>query len=298
MYGYRLKLPRSLPLPIWACKTSVDRYDWKNRNKPNMIEFFICKASCRTVEIGNQEPIRVFGKSFSCLIGSDDRKSCAADGVNVEIVSVAVTFDEITYRAEELDEGALKEKDTLLLPFMLSDLPMQDWMKIENVMYRFISENVKKDASSKMICTALIYELLAVLDRLVRKDLKANRKKYANYYILKADSILAKRYSEKLTLRSVSEELGITPNYLSALYKSCTGIGFSDRLCRLRMKKAEALVLEGALSASDIAQAVGFDDEGHLRRRFKQYFGIGMKEYRLVNKEQTLYHEKPERKEQ
>lgn len=298
MYGYRLKLPRSLPLPIWACKTSVDRYDWKNRNKPNMIEFSICKASCRTVEIGNQEPIRVFGKSFSCILGSGDRKSCAADGVNVEIVSVAVTFDEITYRAEELDEGDLKEKDTLLLPFMLSDLPMQDWMKIENVMYRFISENVKKDASSKMICTALIYELLAVLDRLVRKDLKANRKKYANYYILKADSILAKRYSEKLTLRSVSEELGITPNYLSALYKSCTGVGFSDRLCRLRMKKAEALVLEGALSASDIAQAVGFDDEGHLRRRFKQYFGIGMKEYRLVNKEQTLYHEKPQRKEQ
>lgn len=298
MYGYRLKLPRSLPLPIWACKTSVDRYDWKNRNKPNMIEFSICKASCRTVEIGNQEPIRVFGKSFSCILGSGDGKSCASDGVNVEIVSVAVTFDEITYRAEELDERDLKEKDTLLLPFMLSDLPMQDWMKIENVMYRFISENVKKDASSKMICTALIYELLAVLDRLVRKDLKANRKKYANYYILKADSILAKRYSEKLTLRSVSEELGITPNYLSALYKSCTGIGFSDRLCRLRMKKAEALVLEGALSASDIAQAVGFDDEGHLRRRFKQYFGIGMKEYRLVNKEQTLYHEKPQRKEQ
>ena len=298
MYGYRLKLPRSLPLPIWACKTSVDRYDWKNRNKPNMIEFSICKASCRTVEIGNQEPIRVFGKSFSCILGSGDRKSCAADGVNVEIVSVAVMFDEITYRAEELDEGDLKGKDTLLLPFMLSDLPMQDWMKIENVMYRFISENVKKDASSKMICTALIYELLAVLDRLVRKDLKANRKKYANYYILKADSILAKRYSEKLTLRSVSEELGITPNYLSALYKSCTGVGFSDRLCEIRMKKAETLVLEGTLSTSNIAQAVGFDDEGHLRRRFKQYFGIGMKEYRLVNKEQTLYHEKPQRKEQ
>lgn len=180
---------------------------------------------------------------------------------------------------------------------MISDLPMQDWMEIENVMYRFIAESVKKDASSKMICASLIYELLAVLDRLERKDLKANHQKYVNYYVLKAESILAKRYSEKLTLKSVSEELGITPNYLSYLYKSCTGIGFSDRLCQLRMKKAEALVLEGALSAFDIAQAVGFDGESHLRRRFKQYFGIGMKEYRLVNKEQTLYHEKPQRKE-
>ena len=74
------------------------------------------------------------------------------------------------------------------------------------------------------------------------------------------------------------------------------GVGFSDRLCEIRMKKAETLVLEGTLSTSNIAQTVGFDDESHLRRRFKQYFGIGMKEYRLVNKEQTLYHEKPQRK--
>ena len=261
-----------------------------------MIEFSICKASCRTVEIGNQAPITVFGKSFSCIFGNDDIKSYTEDGVNVEIVSVAVTFDEITYTAKELDEGDLKEKDTLLLPFMLSDLPMQDWMEIENVMYRFISENVKKDASSKMVCVGLIYELLAVLDRLVRKQLKVKREKYTNYYVLKADSILIKRYGEKLTLRSVSEELGITPNYLSSIYKAVMGVGFSDRLCEIRMKKAETLVLEGTLSTSNIAQAVGFDDESHLRRRFKQYFGIGMKEYRLVNKEQTLYHEKPQRK--
>lgn len=298
MYGYKLKLPSSVPTSVWACKAVVDRYDWKNRNKPNMIEFSICKASCRTVEIGNQESINVFGKNFSCILGSSDIKSYAAEGVNVEIVSVAVMFDEITYTMEKLDEGDLKEKDILLLPFMLSDLPMQGWMEIENVMNKFISENVKKDVSSQMICTALIYELLAVLDRIVRKHLKIKREKYANYYVLKADSILAKRYGEKLTLKSVSEELGITPNYLSALYKNCIGVGFSDRLCELRMKKAESLVLEGALSASDIACAVGFDDESHLRRRFKQYFGISMKEYHLVNKEQTLYHEKPQRKEQ
>ena len=296
MYGYKLNLPRSMPIPAWACKTSVDRYDWKNTNKSNMIEFALCKASCRTVEIVNREPILLSGKSLTCILGDREIKSHAADGVNVEIVSVTVVFDELTYKAEELCEQDLNEKDVLLLPFTISELPMQNWMEIENVMYRFISENVKNDASSKMVCASLIYELLAVLDRLVRKQLKVKREKYTNYYVLKADSILVKRYGEKLTLKSVSKELGITPNYLSAIYKNCIGVGFSDRLCEIRMKKAETLVLEGALSASDIAQAVGFDDESHLRRRFKQYFGISLKEYRLVNKEQTLYHEKPQRK--
>jgi hypothetical protein len=32
-------------------------------------------------------------------------------------------------------------------------------------------------------------------------------------------------------------------------------------------------------------------------RRLKQYFGIGMRKYRFVSREQTLYHKKPQRKE-
>ena len=83
---------------------------------------------------------------------------------------------------------------------------------------------------------------------------------------------------------------------MSAIYKSCTGVGFSDRLCELRMKGAAKLVLEDKLSLSKIAEAVGIEDESHLRRRFKQYFGISIREYRWVNKEQTLYHQKPQRK--
>ena len=296
MYGYKLKQPKGAPIAVWACKTSVDRYDWENQNDSNMIEFSVCKAPHRAVKIGTEAPVSVSGKGFFCILGNHDVKSYAEDGVNVEIVSVAVRFDNIAYTAEELNEQHLKEKDILLLPFMLSDVPMQDWIAIENLLYRFISENIKKEAASEMLCASFVYELFARLDRLVRKNLKEKCKKYSNYYVLKADSILAQRYSEKLTLRSVAEELGITPNYLSFLFKNGTGIVFSDRLYEIRIKKAETLVLEGTLSVSDIAQAVGFDDESHLRRRFKQYFGIGMKEYRLVNKEQTLYHEKPQRK--
>lgn len=296
MYGYKLKPPNGIPVSVWACKSAVDRYDWKNNNSSDMIEFSVCKATCRTVKLEAHEPVSVSGKVFSCILGDCNAESYAKDGVNVEIVSVAVRFDGIDYVVQELSDRDLKEKDVLLLPYILSDLSEQEWSEIEKILYRFMSENVKRDASSKMICTSLIYEILAILDRLVRKNLKAKQKKYSNYYVLKADSILAQRFTEKITLKSVAEELDITPNYLSFLFKNGTGIGFSDRLCELRMSQAKAMLSDGSFSISEIAQAVGFNDESHLRRRFKQYFGISVKEYRLVNREQTLYHEKPERK--
>ena len=137
---------------------------------------------------------------------------------------------------------------------------------------------------------------MAILDELARKNLKVKRHKQVNYYALKADSILSRGYAQHITLQSVSAELGITPNYLSAIYKSCTGIGFSDRLCALRMQAAEKMLLAGNVSAADVAQAVGYEDESHFRRRFKQYFGVGIREYCCVNREQTLYHAKPQRR--
>ena len=112
---------------------------------------------------------------------------------------------------------------------------------------------------------------------------------------MKADSIILKRFSERVTQKSIALELGITPAYLSAIYKSSMGIGFSDRLFEVRMKEAERLVKETQLTVSEIALSVGFEDESHLRRRFKQYFGTSIREYRCISKEQTLYHKKPER---
>ena len=296
MYGYKLKLPKTLPTVAWACKSTVNRYDWTNNHDADMIEFSICTAALRRVSIGEREPISLAGKSFSCIPGNAEVCSTAEDGVLVEIVSVAVRFEGLSYQASELDEKDAKEKDILLVPAILSELPMQEWMMLEKLLYRFTSESVKKDASSELLCVSLVYELIAMLDRMVRKELKAKRKRYSNYYVLKADAILAQRYGQGITLRSVAEELGITPNYLSYLYKNTKGIGFSERLCELRMKRAEALILEGTHSLSDITEMVGLDDESHLRRRFRQYFGISLKEYRLLKREQTLYHEKPQRK--
>jgi two-component system response regulator YesN len=90
--------------------------------------------------------------------------------------------------------------------------------------------------------------------------------------------------------------MGITPNYLSSIFKASKGISFSDRLLEIRMGKASELLKEGRLSLSELSEAVGYEDIGHFRRRFKQYFGISVKDYGCINKELTLYHAKPQRR--
>ena len=61
------------------------------------------------------------------------------------------------------------------------------------------------------------------------------------------------------------------------------------------MNHAAELLLSSNLSTAQLATAVGFEAESHFRRRFKQYFGMNVREYRYIQKGMTLYHPKPTR---
>ena len=104
------------------------------------------------------------------------------------------------------------------------------------------------------------------------------------------------RYKERITLAGVARELGITAGYLSTIFKKTLGIGFSEKLFEKRISAAQTLVCTSKLSVSEIAERTGLGDESNLRRRFKEYTGTSIREYRNIASEQTLYHEKPIRK--
>ena len=114
---------------------------------------------------------------------------------------------------------------------------------------------------------------------MVRQQAEVKPERYANYYVQKVDSIIRHRYAQRLTLREIAGELDITPNYLSSLYKSARGVGFSQALSEFRLKQARDLLTTTSLSAAEVAEQTGLGDESTLRRRFKQYFGTGIRDY-------------------
>jgi two-component system response regulator YesN len=169
--------------------------------------------------------------------------------------------------------------------------------RLEHLFYRIIEAHKERSACAELTCAVTTLRILSELDQTVRQRLSGKRDKYVAYYVNKAESILLRRYAEKLTVKSVAEELSVSPNYLSAIFKASTGVGFTDRLLELRMKKAASLLREGTVPESEIGGLVGYEEQGHFRRRFKQYFGVGIRDYRLIDRELTLYHDKPQKRE-
>ncbi|HYH41904.1 MAG TPA: AraC family transcriptional regulator [Burkholderiales bacterium] len=72
----------------------------------------------------------------------------------------------------------------------------------------------------------------------------------------------------------------LSPNYLAHLISKETGKTFTALVTERRMAEACELLTHTGMRVSEIARAVGFDDEAYFARRFRQWFGVSPSGYR------------------
>ncbi|MFW5835923.1 MAG: response regulator transcription factor [bacterium] len=82
------------------------------------------------------------------------------------------------------------------------------------------------------------------------------------------------------SLRSVADELRITPVYLSTLFKEKTGENFRDYLARCRVEHAMDRLRDPTSRVSEIASELGYSEPKHFAAMFKRHAGMTPSQYR------------------
>ncbi len=96
------------------------------------------------------------------------------------------------------------------------------------------------------------------------------------------DQILAyvdKNYNKDIGLTELSELVGMSPAYLSVLFKDTVGKSYIKYLTGIRMEKACKLLAEGN-KVSVVASMVGINDVHYFGETFKKNIGKTPREYR------------------
>lgn len=89
---------------------------------------------------------------------------------------------------------------------------------------------------------------------------------------------------EKIELSGVAKAIGVHPVYLSRVFSSNSGMGFSKYLAFLRTYNAAQMLLKEAdKNISEIAFSCGFGSIRSFNRQFTNIFGISPSEYRQNN---------------
>lgn len=292
MYGYKIKFD-GLPQKLFACSVNVNNYIWQNRNSKNTIEISVGNIKRFETVVGKKEYVLENTSHISCIVGDDERYARSDTGDTVEITSVAVCFDNLTYEACELCFGDADDNSVYLLPAMSSDFTRIN--SIVRLLNQYISCSVSDKAYDRAMSLSVWFEMIYIIDSETRFYLKNARTAGANYYVSKINYIIEKHYADDISLFKIADEFGVSLSYLSDVYARATHSTFSQALLDVRMKKLRELVCTQKLTADEMAEMTGFCDGSYLRKRFKKYFGVSIGEYRKINNEMTLYHDKPER---
>ena len=83
-----------------------------------------------------------------------------------------------------------------------------------------------------------------------------------------------------LSLDLLASSIDISPHYFASLFKQSTGISPHKYITKCRLEKAKTLLHQRDLPIAFICQEVGFKNQSHFTRVFREHFQITPKAYR------------------
>jgi AraC-like DNA-binding protein/ligand-binding sensor protein len=96
----------------------------------------------------------------------------------------------------------------------------------------------------------------------------------------KAERFIWDNYTRKISLSEIANASGLSPPYFSTIFKEEMGENLSCYINRMRVEKAEELLLKTDYTLSKIAGDCGFEDQSWFSKIFKNYTGLSPGRFR------------------
>ncbi|SDX95860.1 two-component system, response regulator YesN [Evansella caseinilytica] len=115
---------------------------------------------------------------------------------------------------------------------------------------------------------------------------RVKAKYIAYYHDLEVDSMQqVKQYiiahsNEDISLDLLADQVGLSPIYISKMFKEKLGINYIDFLTECRIEKAKALLADPEKSIKEITFDSGYHDPNYFSKVFKRLTGVSPKAYR------------------
>lgn len=155
----------------------------------------------------------------------------------------------------------------------------------EQLLFKMVEEDKNRGEGYSLYLKLSLLELLIFLSRLSYKS----QLRYLEFpsSLHKKISNIAKyiniNYTNRLTLKELSDTFEVSPFYLSRTFKEVTGFTFIEYLNVTRIKEAQKLLIESDLNVTQISERVGFDSSTHFGRVFKSVAQLSPLKYRKLN---------------
>ncbi len=120
-------------------------------------------------------------------------------------------------------------------------------------------------------------QLSGILD-----GMEASRTGRSESLVQKVVDIIKDEYRNGISIRTISDTISISPNYLGAIFRKGTGKNFNEYLTEYRMEKAKELLKSRKYKIAQVGAMVGIPNESYFCVVFKNVVGISPGNYQEV----------------
>ena len=106
------------------------------------------------------------------------------------------------------------------------------------------------------------------------------RGQQSSWMVAQVKKYIEEHYAEKITLQEVADAVGMSRTYLASLFKQETGMTILNYVTDVRLEKAREYLLHTSMKIYEITHAVGYEDNIHFSKLFKEKYGLGPMEYK------------------
>lgn len=185
---------------------------------------------------------------------------------------------QMDYEVKILNDGELpsQEHNGLLLPLIVP--PCAETDNIKKELYTIVSNIGISRAEYELSAAASAMGILAQLDQWWRKQTDTKNVS-AEFWEYRIKQYITAHIQENITLESIANALGRTPNYLNSVFRDASG----STICRyINSEKvrviAEMMKFRG-MSFKTACENMSIADVAYGYRLFKQYTGLTIRAY-------------------
>lgn len=105
-----------------------------------------------------------------------------------------------------------------------------------------------------------------------------------DFYIKEALSFIEQNFQNDISVEDIAAFCGLNRSYFGKIFHDTIGKSPQEFLMSYRMQKATELLKLTQLSIGDIGNAVGYSNQLHFSRAFKNVYGVSPREWRNANR--------------
>jgi AraC family transcriptional regulator len=139
---------------------------------------------------------------------------------------------------------------------------------------RKMRRELRDGSNAPLVLEGLLYQI-------VGEAFQRKPREHTPRWIREVEDILRRRFSERLTVRSIAADVGVHPVHLARAFRAARGMTIADSLLARRIEVARRLLERSSLPLVEVALEAGFADQSHFTKSFRRIVGVTPMRYRI-----------------